>query len=46
VDVFEITPGKEVVWEFDHENLLYGMFITDEIEQYTEFNLGPPKNNE
>ena len=45
VDVFEITPQKEVVWEFDHPELLLGMFITDEIEQYAEFNLGPPKDN-
>lgn len=46
VDVFEITPQKKVVWEFDHENVVYGMFVTDEIEQYAEFNLGPPRNNE
>lgn len=46
VDAFEITPGKRVVWEFDHPELVLGMFITDEIEQYAEFNLGPPRNNQ
>jgi len=46
VDVFEITPRKKVVWEFDHERLVYGMFIIDEIEQYAEFNLGLPRKNQ
>lgn len=45
VDIFEITPRKEVVWEFDHPELILGMFVTDEIEQYAEFNLGPPRSN-
>ena len=34
-----------VVRECDHQELVLGMFITDEIEQYAEFNLGLPKNN-
>jgi len=46
VDVFEITPRKEVVWAYDHPELLLGVFITDEIEQYAEFNLGLPKSNQ
>jgi len=45
VDVFEITPQKRVVWEFDHLELVLGMLITDEIERYAEFNLGPPEAN-